>query len=429
MPRLALSVIVVALSVFVPSRCRSDWFQIPGAPVSPTTRFEDVFFLDENQGWVLLFQGALHRTLDGGASWLHYDPGYTFLRSITFVSPTRGFIGTFDESHPLLETSDGGVTWQDAPLPASPDLVGVCGLWAVNPLVVYGCGVYFGFPRVIKTTDGGETWQVFDLSSQAGSLIACYFTSPVEGFVAGGFGEYPNSRALVLHTNNGGASWTERYRGSLTREWCWKISFPSASVGYISLEKQYAGTARVLKTVDRGQTWIALDFPDENEQGVGFVSDEIGWIGGVGNPTYITTDGGSSWQVDGFGTNINRFQFLNAGLGYAVGKSVYKYETTVAVGTPGTADELSLLESVPNPFFHRADVAFEIVEPSVVRLTVFSPAGREIVRLLDEPLGSGRHVRSWDGRDAHGRDVPGGVYFYRLDAGRRTLVQKTHLVR
>jgi photosystem II stability/assembly factor-like uncharacterized protein len=428
MPRLALTAAAVVFSIFLPSRCGSTWFQIPGAPVSATNRFEDIFFLDENLGWVIFFHGELHRTLDGGESWLHYDPSFTYLRSITFVSPTRGFMGTFDEAHPLLETNDGGATWQDVSLPASPVLVGVCGLWTVSPSVIYGCGVYFGFPRVVKTTDGGATWQVFDLSSVAGSLVACYFTSPLEGFVAGGFGAFPESRALVLHTDDGGVTWSERYRGPRTREWCWKISFPSASVGYVSLEKQYSGAAHVLKTVDRGQSWTDLDFPDENEQGVGFVTNEIGWIGGVDNPTYITTDGGLSWEVDGFGLNINRFQFLNESLGYAVGKSVYKYAAPLSVESLATRDR-ALLESVPNPFSLRTAFTFELPKPVAARLTIFTPGGREIIRLVDEPLAPGRHVRSWDGRDARGQEMPGGVYFYRLDAGDRTLVRKTLLLR
>ena len=50
-------------------------------------------------------------------------------------------------------------------------------------------------------------------------------------------------------------------------------------------------------------------------------------------------------------------------------------------------------------------------------MEIYSTGGARVRGLVDELLGVGRHVVTWDGRDAAGRPVPAGVYFVRLDAG------------
>jgi flagellar hook assembly protein FlgD len=58
----------------------------------------------------------------------------------------------------------------------------------------------------------------------------------------------------------------------------------------------------------------------------------------------------------------------------------------------------------------------------LVRLAIFDPAGREVRRIADGAYAAGHHDLRWDGRDAAGRAVPNGLYFFRLqsDAGALT---------
>ena len=60
---------------------------------------------------------------------------------------------------------------------------------------------------------------------------------------------------------------------------------------------------------------------------------------------------------------------------------------------------------------------------------MFDVRGRLLRELARPGLRPGSHEVVWDGKDAHGRRLPGGVYYYELRAadlrarGRVTLVQ------
>lgn len=77
----------------------------------------------------------------------------------------------------------------------------------------------------------------------------------------------------------------------------------------------------------------------------------------------------------------------------------------------------ALHQNRPNPFSHATSIAFDLPVGSAVRLDVFDLQGRRIRTLVNHSFGPGRHVATWDRQDHRGRDVPVGVYLYRLTAG------------
>jgi hypothetical protein len=93
--------------------------------------------------------------------------------------------------------------------------------------------------------------------------------------------------------------------------------------------------------------------------------------------------------------------------------------------TPGSSnppvtavDEPSALArrliAYPNPFNPATTLSFELSAPTEARLSIYDLAGREIRTLLDGPLPAGPHETRWNGRNAHGRRAPSGVYVARL---------------
>ncbi len=61
-------------------------------------------------------------------------------------------------------------------------------------------------------------------------------------------------------------------------------------------------------------------------------------------------------------------------------------------------------------------VVYGAPQAGVVRVAVYSVAGREVKVLVDGPVGAGYHEVVWDGRDGSGSPMASGVYFIRMDA-------------
>lgn len=75
---------------------------------------------------------------------------------------------------------------------------------------------------------------------------------------------------------------------------------------------------------------------------------------------------------------------------------------------------LHLFQNQPNPFSPETRIRFELPQPGRLELGIYSPDGRLIRMLMEEDCSAGAHEVVWDGRDAAGQRVTGGVYFYKL---------------
>jgi hypothetical protein len=93
------------------------------------------------------------------------------------------------------------------------------------------------------------------------------------------------------------------------------------------------------------------------------------------------------------------------------------------------APALELYQNIPNPFNPSTTIRFSLPRDTRVVVSVFAVNGAEVARLIDEKRPAGLHEVRWDGRDAAGRALASGVYFYRLEAAGRVLTRKLVLVR
>ncbi len=84
-----------------------------------------------------------------------------------------------------------------------------------------------------------------------------------------------------------------------------------------------------------------------------------------------------------------------------------------------------LYPNIPNPFNPATRIRFDLAEDGRVVLRIYDVAGRRVRTLLDEDMAAG-HNRSvvWNGLDDDGQRASSGVYFYRLDAGGKSLTRK-----
>jgi len=99
---------------------------------------------------------------------------------------------------------------------------------------------------------------------------------------------------------------------------------------------------------------------------------------------------------------------------------------TLDTGGPTVPARLSLSRPSPNPARGALTLRFAMPRESHVRLTLLDPSGRVVRRLAEGVLPASEHRATWDGRDARGIAVEGGLYFVRLEADGRS--ETTRLV-
>ena len=163
--------------------------------------------------------------------------------------------------------------------------------------------------------------------------------------------------------------------------------------------------------------------------------------------TLSETHGSPSWSSDGMvdltvtgGTPPYRFDWSNGATsedlaGLAAG--TYEARVTDAQGctealTATIAGDgpsaLALSQPAPNPTSGPMRLRFAIPAPATVRLSVLDLQGREVAVLAEGAQPAGWAWANWNGR-AGGGPAAGGIYFIRLQAGGRQIVQRFALVR
>jgi len=389
--------------------------------------------------------GQIWETRDGGNTWqLRHDTAKTFFRSVGFADSLNGWIGNLADSTvtpdktPLFETHDGGRTI----IPVSfnnPVPKGICGISVVTDSVIYAYGRYYGPAVLAWTTDKGNKWKTQSMSGYATGLVDGKFFTKDTGFITGCNG----NNGVILYTVNGGSTWSTVYQGTRNdSEIVWKIVFPSRDTGYPTIE--YIGALAGYKTyfvttTDGGKTWTEHPFMlNYDEEGIGFINDTVGWLGGdLTKPTYKTTNGGKSWKVDStFGVlcppyqnsfitafDINRFRRFGDTLMYASGNTVYKYSNH-PVGINEIHEGQLSVSNYPNPFTYQTTIAFNCTEAmNHVMLTVTDIAGQTVyVKELGQQS-PGRHLVNLS------LQLQAGLYFYSIQTDNYRVTNKMTVVK
>jgi cytochrome c peroxidase len=85
--------------------------------------------------------------------------------------------------------------------------------------------------------------------------------------------------------------------------------------------------------------------------------------------------------------------------------------------------------NVPNPFNPETRIRFVMPRRAAVTLSVYDLHGRLVQTLVDGVHDGGEHWIVWRGRDAQGREMPSGIYVYRLNSGGITETNKMVLLK
>ena len=112
-----------------------------------------------------------------------------------------------------------------------------------------------------------------------------------------------------------------------------------------------------------------------------------------------------------------------------IDKDWVKNTTQVEERSHGTAGDFRLKQNHPNPFNPNTTIEFDVPQSAPVKLSIYDVQGRWINTLVDGVASAGAHTVSWQGKNARGRSVPSGVYFYHLQCDDFTATKQMLLIR
>jgi photosystem II stability/assembly factor-like uncharacterized protein len=275
-------------SFFKTSDAGNSWTSISTPFASQIT---DMFFLDENYGFVTTAYEGIFKTTDGGKGWTKVLASFIFPGNHRVVVNPNYMIRFFNKMEGFVQINDK---------------VG-------NNYML------------IQTQDGGLSWNFFSNNAEHSKPIiiadrASILQDNKTGFLI-------DKQGKIYKTTDRGANWNlirERNEFSID------ASFLNEDMGY------YLTTQGILRTSDGGKNWeqIQTHFPntpiiDPYSQIVGFATGELITTNFSYGKIYLSTDGGENFDLllDKGENQLNDVCFPSHNTGFAVGNhgQIYRY--------------------------------------------------------------------------------------------------------
>ncbi len=102
---------------------------------------------------------------------------------------------------------------------------------------------------------------------------------------------------------------------------------------------------------------------------------------------------------------------------------IYPYDPNKPVD-PGEPDQMfeitaykntSLSQNYPNPFSNITYIDYQLPSEAHVILTIYNMIGQNVITLINRQVPAGLYQVEWNGKDQNNNEIPGGIYFYRME--------------
>lgn len=381
------------------------------------TYLNDVYFVDDNVGWVVGYNGSIFKTSDSGLTWVDQSvskANLTFF-DVFFVDKDNGWIAGHYYVHlggywgVIYHTNDGGENWSEQLYQGGYDAI--IGIFFNDTL--NGFAVDSGWPGILNTNDGGEEWNVYP--SNWFALNCVFFVNDSLGWVGGW--------ESINHTNDGGANWN--IQSPLPNIDIKDVYFTDENIGWAVGEVLNNETGIIYKTLNGGNTWNESEVFDNPLNGVFFVNSNHGWVAGDFGIIKYTTDGGETWNDQSVDSSrLVSINITDYHQGWIAGGRLYHADLSDIVGMGNNQNPLLNNVNVhPNPLSNSTTFSFKLIQPSTVQISIYNSYGK-LVELITDHQSSGPQKVTWDAS----KHEP-GVYFYRLQVGEMQSTGKLIVVR
>ncbi|MDQ3019736.1 MAG: YCF48-related protein [Bacteroidota bacterium] len=384
----------------------------------------DVFFINDQKGWIVTDSSKILRTTDGGETWnMKTLPLYSPLKTIFFINENTGWAAGgyfyFAHSGVVYKTIDGGSNW--FLLSHSPEIEDIYFINSNTGFAGYdGSGDFVSAGGIVKTTNGGSNWTGSFSSSYV--ISAVKFENSDTGFAIGNYwDDTGNDTNIIYRTINGGISWETKYKESNhhfyfnnLRDICIKgnniwVSGRDSSIMYSS---------------NAGESWNRQFIPKPRiMESIFFINQQTGWAVGIGYPDTAniikTTNGGMNWinLKSNYNHRLYSVIFINEYTGWTVGdygiilkttNGGLTYVSNILIHIPSS---YVLNQNYPNPFNPSTVISYSLYERSDIKITIYNIQGKELKTLVDKNQSPGNYETTFNSSE-----LASGIYYYSLYA-------------
>ncbi|MBN1633091.1 MAG: T9SS type A sorting domain-containing protein [Ignavibacteria bacterium] len=346
------------------------------------------------------------------------------------------YIGTYGSNSGIYRSSNNGINWTKI----TPDTIGQIMDIGLKDSMIFAAS-QFG---LYLSTNDGISW----------SYILNHNCLTIE---------FSNSNIFVgtkhggiYSSSNNGLNWTNiailnvtyvndlLIQGSLfiagTGEGIYRST--NSGINWVKTANQYiekltysgselfAGGLGFFKSTNNGLNWTPsglnniIIFGLYNYSGTLFSATHEGF--------YISKNAGNTWFVKNEGiTGDTNFYSVYANSNFVFAGQylhLFRRELNEIIVIKNISTEIpsafSLEQNYPNPFNSVTKIQFKVASDKFVKLIVYDLKGREIKTLVNEELNPGTYDVQFDAGN-----LPSGVYFYRMEAGKFMETRKLILLK
>ncbi|MFC0878664.1 YCF48-related protein [Saccharicrinis sp. FJH2] len=324
--------------------------------------FNDVFFINENEGWAVGRYGMILHTTSGGQYWTtQTSPIKGLITSVYFVDEDNGWIVSRDNWGEVAHTTNGGNTWVAQTNPSRNPMHDV---FFIDENKGWAAGLD---SSVIRTTNGGETWQWYDVNvSQGFRFASVFFIDDMHGWMAGVLG-------VIMRTTDGGETWQEVESG-VDKSFN-DIFFIDPNQGWVVGDQ-----GMILHSMDGGQSWHKqiTGVASNLLSAVFFLDENMGWVGGEAGTILKTTNGGfkhpsGTFLENGLGLMIRDNEETTSTINLDVVGTIMKNENVSKLNNSSEEYKITGLELMLDTIIHSrvSDLEIYLSHANVKVLVVY----------------------------------------------------------
>lgn len=449
MKNISRFIFVIFLLLFIQVINFTQWIQTSGTPEGAgitdmiTTSNGTIVVTCASYNWPSGQQGGIRISNDNGSSWQNVINAYNG-RTLHLGKTGKIFASywPYPSNEGMFYSTNNGLNWTQSFFGGSGD--NVFSITSTNNDNNVFIGTRYGVWRSVSN----GLWQFVSNGLPANTYVYDLEADSSGTYIAAG-----TSKGLYITSNNG-ANWNA-VSGISQNDTIYTVKFlrsnsdgleenylligssngklfespEGAQYLTAALLTAFLGKVSDIELIDDNQLYfiglVMTPFSLDNSSGPGFTySTDLGltWhefnSGLPSEPkasriTYSVSGGSINWKLGLFDNTTN-------------GAKIYKMDQPIGIQPVSNEvpEVFSIFQNYPNPFNPMTKIKFNIAKESEVNITVFDVLGRHISTLVNEKLKAGSYQTEWSAVN-----MPGGVYFYKIETESFTETKKMILVK